>query len=222
MPIVQWQKVVVNRYNHLLLAEIVVLIGHPVLQPIETRFPIKMALYLVAVIPALHVVLGSRSFCCLVSIGLLGFAAHLLGQYGLVPYRDRIQTGVLLLYALFFLLTITVLVRRIASRGTVTAETVKGGIGIYFLIGLLFTLVYRVLFSYDPEAYRNILEPGTDLFYYSFVTLTTLGYGDVTPASAYAKDLAIFEAFVGQVYLAVFIAQLVGLRLADRLSDRNP
>jgi len=99
---------------------------------------------------------------------------------------------------------------------------VKGGIGIYFLIGLLFTLVYRVLFSYDREAYRNILEPGTNLFYYSFVTLTTLGYGDVTPASAYAKDLAIFEAFVGQVYLAVFIAQLVGLRLADRLSDRNP
>ncbi|MHC4519057.1 MAG: potassium channel family protein, partial [Planctomycetota bacterium] len=56
---------------------------------------------------------------------------------------------------------------------------------------------------------------------YSFVTLTTLGYGDVTPVSAYAKNLAILEALVGQIYLAVFIAQLVGLRLAERLSGKD-
>jgi hypothetical protein len=59
------------------------------------------------------------------------------------------------------------------------------------------------------------------LFYYSFVTLTTLGYGDITPASSYAKSLAILEAFVGQIYLAVFIAQLVGMRLAERLDARR-
>lgn len=221
MPIVKWQKVVANRYNHLLLAEMAVLIGHPVLRPIETRFPITVTLYLAAVIPALHVVLRARAFYCLVSVGLLGFAIHLLGQYGIVPYRDRIYTGVLLLYTPFFLITIVVLVRRIASRSTVTAETVKGGIGVYFLIGLLFTLVYLVLYQFDPEAYANVAEPGADLFYYSFVTLTTLGYGDVTPVSAYAKNLAILEALVGQIYLAVFIAQLVGLRLAERLSGKD-
>jgi len=221
MPVVNWQRVIANRYNHLLLAEILVLVGHPILQPIRTRLPLTTALFFLAVVPSLHVVLPRRAFFSLMAVGLLGLVLHTLGQYGIVPYRGRIYTMILVLYASFFLITILALVRRIASRPTVTSETVKGGIAAYFLIGLFFALVYLLLFRFDPDAYNHLANPGTDLFYYSFVTLTTLGYGDVTPASSYAKTLAIFEAFVGQIYLAVFIAQLVGMRLAERLDARR-
>lgn len=221
IPALNWEKVLANRYNHLLVAEVVLLAAFPLLQVIQTRFPITTALLLLAVIPSLRVVLPSKAFRSLMSVGLLAFGLHALGEYGLVPYGNWIYVVVLGLYASFFLITIVVLVRRIASHGTVTTETVKGGIGVYFLIGIFFSLVYFLLFRFDPDAYANVTSPGVDLFYYSFVTLTTLGYGDIAPASGYAKSLAVLEAFVGQIYLAVFIARLVGMHLAERLDVRR-
>jgi voltage-gated potassium channel len=58
-----------------------------------------------------------------------------------------------------------------------------------------------------------------DCFYYSFATLTTLGPGDISPVTTVAKLLAILEAFSGQVYLAIFIAQLMGLNLGKKLRE---
>ena len=64
----------------------------------------------------------------------------------------------------------------------------------------------------------NAADPFWDFVYYSFVTLTTLGYGDVTPHAPFAKSLAYMEALVGQFYIAVLIASLIGTHLANRKS----
>jgi len=220
MSFLNWEKVVANRYNHLLVAEILLLVTFPILSPIRMRFPITSLLFLLAIIPSLHVGLPSKAFFSLISLALLGFALHVLARFGVIPESDSVTLAVLALYASFFLVSIVVLIGRISSRRIVTADTIKGGLSVYFLIGIFFNLVYLIVLQFNPNAFANIENADADCFYFSFVTLTTLGYGDIVPVSSYAKALAILEAFIGQVYLAVFVAQLVGMRLAERLEAR--
>jgi hypothetical protein len=221
MRLLDWDKVVANPYNHLLVAEIIVLVGSPILSPIRMRFPIMSLLFLLAIIPSLHVGLPRRAFFSLISLALLGFTLHVLAQFDVLPESDNVRLAMWALFAVFFLISIVVLIGRIASRRIVTADTIKGGLSVYFLIGIFFNLVYLIILQVDPLAFANVKNAGSDCFYFSFVTLTTLGYGDIVPVSAYAKSLAILEAFIGQTYLAVFIAQLVGMRLAERMEARR-
>ena len=220
MSLLNWEKIVANRYNHLLVAEILVLVASPILNPRQMRFPVTSLLFLVAIIPSLHVGLPSRAFMSLISLALLGFALHVLARFSVIPESDNVALAVQTLFASFFLVSIIVLLRRISSSRTVTADTVKGGLSVYFLIGIFFNLVYLIVLQLNPNAFTGIENASADCFYFSFITLTTLGYGDIVPASSYARSLAVLEAFVGQIYLAVFIAQLVGMRLAERLEAR--
>ena len=91
-------------------------------------------------------------------------------------------------------------------------------------MGLLWSFIYTLLFAVDPESIRlaSVVsgeEGGRDVFsemyYFSFVTLTTLGYGDILPVSRLARSLATMEAILGQLYLAVVIASLVGIQISS-------
>ena len=70
--------------------------------------------------------------------------------------------------------------------------------------------------SYDFAGEQMLSVDTNDFVYYSMVTLTTLGYGDITPLSASARALAAMEALVGQIYLTVIIARLVGLHMQQK------
>ena len=113
---------------------------------------------------------------------------------------------------------ITALVMKIFLEDVITAETIKGGISVYFLIGFLWSFLYLFLLFLDPEAIsfpvRNLEY--SDITYFSFTTLTTLGYGDATPVSWMARNLTILESTTGQIYLTVLIARLVGLHIAAK------
>jgi voltage-gated potassium channel len=110
----------------------------------------------------------------------------------------------------------------------ITSERVSGAIAAYLLIGLMFAAVYGFIALSDPGAFaisdtiRTRLSTGGSseamrIFdYFSFVTMTTLGYGDITPVSLVARTAAWFEALLGQLYLAVMIAGLVGAHVARR------
>ena len=93
---------------------------------------------------------------------------------------------------------------------------------VYFLIGFLWSFLYIVVTISDPGSISfpdSELIPG-EIFYFSFVTLTTLGYGDITPESMMARNLTIIEATIGQIYLTVLVARLVGLHISEeRLSQ---
>lgn len=109
------------------------------------------------------------------------------------------------------------------AKGRMTADRVAGAIAVYLLLGLLWALVYGVISATDPSAFKglesfNLEESGAqqDFIYFSFVTLTTLGYGDMSPVSPMAKTLAWFEAVFGQLFLAVTIARLVSLEIAHK------
>lgn len=119
--------------------------------------------------------------------------------------------------ALAFL--VVVLVRRLFRTERVSADTLSSAASGYFLLGILWAFLYGVVHSLDPSAFRGLETANApELFYFSFVTLTTLGYGDIVPITDTAETVAVLEAVVGQLYLAITIARLVGLHIATARS----
>ena len=218
---IYWEHILQNKYNCLLMTQIVILIAYPVFQIFETKFPIIPLLLLIAITPALWVGLSRKVFLVVISVGVFAFLLSLLVSWGIKEAVDETNRVLLILYAVFFFLAISILIKRISSGTIVTADTIKGGISIYYLLGLFWAILYMILLRFDPNALTNIHKEtaGFDSYYYSFVTLTTLGYGDIAPVARYAKILAIMEAVVGPVYLAIFVAQLIGLNIARKLKD---
>lgn len=109
---------------------------------------------------------------------------------------------------------------------TVEANTLYAAVSGYLLLGLAWAAMYSVVDDIDPAAFRSTQQSVTsvvespendpaNVFYFSFVTLSTLGYGDIVPVSSSAKLLAIFEVVLGQIYLTILVARLVGLHLVS-------
>ena len=102
----------------------------------------------------------------------------------------------------------------------VSLDTICGALAAYLLIGVVWAFSYALLEALLPGSIDGLRDEGFANGYqqylgYSFVTLTTLGYGNVVPANAKAEALATVEAIVGQVYLTVLVARLVALNLVS-------
>jgi voltage-gated potassium channel len=123
---------------------------------------------------------------------------------------------------IFFSISIALAVRHLFQEGPITPNRLMGGICVYILLGMCWSILYMYLIWWKPGAFSGAL-PGTpdnplfwDMIYFSFVTLTTLGYGDITPAEPVARALAYTEAIVGQLFIAILIGTLVG-NIAGRI-----
>jgi hypothetical protein len=116
-----------------------------------------------------------------------------------------IWTGVLLLA------TVAVIVKRILSFATVTGQSIFGAISAYLIVGFMFAAFYAAFAQLDGGHFFAGGRPGNaETFqYFSFTTLTTLGYGDFTAAANDARAIAVIEALTGQVFLATLVARLV-------------
>ncbi|HET8740891.1 MAG TPA: potassium channel family protein [Acidimicrobiia bacterium] len=117
----------------------------------------------------------------------------------------------LLMLAVAQLAALLAVIYRIAQHKVVTFQTVMGGIAAYALIAFVMAAVFRGLSLVTGSALLSGVGSSGDYIYYSFVTLTTVGYGDITPATDLAKRLAVIEMFVGQVFLITLVARLVSL-----------
>lgn len=119
----------------------------------------------------------------------------------------------------FFVYIVLNLIYMIASSKTVNAKVILESINGYLLLGFVFTLLITIAMLYDPTSFRfpdeSIMDPDqvnnfNNYLYYGLVTLSTLGYGDIVPTQPYSKSLAVFTSIVGQLYIAIIIAMLVG------------
>ena len=111
---------------------------------------------------------------------------------------------------------------QVFRAGPITGYRIQGSIAAYLLLGLTWTEIYDLIYVAVPHAFRfadaadEISRHRHDLLYYSFVTLTTMGYGDIVPAHPIARSLAVAEALVGQLYPAILIARLVSMQIESR------
>jgi hypothetical protein len=112
------------------------------------------------------------------------------------------------------LLEVTVLVQ-VFSRGIINGHRIRGAVAVYLLLGLSWAWIYRLSLLLAPGAIVTANTPGqnllagTHLIYFSFTTLTTVGYGDIVPVHAVVRSLANLEALIGQLYPVILIGRLI-------------
>jgi hypothetical protein len=161
-----------------------------------------------------------------VTIALVAAVAIVVRWTGwLIPHGTT--PGLLDETALFSLAILCAVIGiKVFSGGTVTFDRILGAIALYVLIGVVWAESYQLVSIHIPAAFAGIPHdaPPRDhsiWVYFSFVTLTTVGYGDITPVAHAARSLAILEALIGQLYPAIVLARLVSLHVASGSSDTN-
>lgn len=155
-----------------------------------------------------------------VTLAIAALTVDVISEFAPERNSPELQT-VLKLACLSILVFMTL--RKALRPGRVDGYRVIAGIAGYLLIGLTWTFAYQLVVNRVPDAvhfatgplHGSVQQP-SDLVYYSFVTLCTVGYGDAYPVHPIVRSLAVAEALVGQLYLAILVASLVGMALQTK------
>lgn len=127
--------------------------------------------------------------------------------------------------AAIYAATIALLLRYVFHREVLTADRLWGAAAAYLMIGVLWSFLYAIVDRAIPESFaiRGAAAPLDlmDLLYFSFATLTTTGFGDIVPLARLAKAVAIVESIIGQLFLAILIAKLVGVNPRPQQAGRR-
>jgi hypothetical protein len=131
---------------------------------------------------------------------------------------------------LFTLLSLVALIlivyRQVSKEGPVSSHLVRGAIALYILIAILFAFFYGLIETLAPGAFSLPTSAsegsvrGSSFYYFSVVTLTTVGFGDITAVHPVARSLVMLEALIGQLYPAILIARLVTLQIETRRGEK--
>jgi hypothetical protein len=117
-------------------------------------------------------------------------------------------------------ISLTLLLQIFRSKGPVTRVSIQAAIAAYLLFGTAWANAYVIAMQQNPKSFHSTValsvSSSDEWLYYSFVTLTTLGYGEITPLSQVARSLAVGEALTGQLYMAVLIGRLIGKEISSR------
>jgi hypothetical protein len=167
--------------------------------------------YSVMLITGIFSVAKNKRFVTVVSIfAILSLFANWISD--IEPTRTMLVANDLgsIFFDSFFAWAILVKTFR---QGEITYQRIEGSIVAYLLLGLIFASVFHAVYLFaGPTSFNNIKGDNIKEFlYFSFTSLTTMGYGDITPVHPLARSLANFEALIGQLYPAILIARLVSM-----------
>lgn len=142
---------------------------------------------------------------------LVGGAAVLAALVSLASSRDASEAVVALAAGSLVAIAPVVIARAISRAPEVTIRTVLGALTVYLLIGLCFSFVYAVVGALDDDPFfrGTSSEDGADYVYFSFVTMATVGYGDLVAAEDVGRSMAVLEGILGQLYLVTVVAVAV-------------
>ena len=208
-----------HRYTVLFSALFVTLIGFPLLTTLgfdQTPMVVLLAVSLGAALVGMRSRHLSRLMLVLLAVMLVvRFAA------GSVDWHRLIAASTVALVVLGFVAGVDAI--RVAMSSTrVSAELLFAALSVYLLVGILFAMLHCVVAAVWHDAYS--LPEGGRLampagIYFSFITQTTVGYGDILPKSDLARGLAMVQAIIGQFYLSVMVARLVGLYMSNQKQE---
>ncbi|MBF0549544.1 MAG: hypothetical protein HQK60_03310 [Deltaproteobacteria bacterium] len=164
-----------------------------------------------------------------------GLLVIILGVTGLLggvvvfiyPYRYLVLMNVIIEVAFIALLIVVILIR-VFREGHVDTHRIAGAIAVYLLIGVLWGAIYSGLALMVPQAFNFAQTSPTEaidpfdgrLLYFSFVTLTSVGYGDILPAHRAVKMIAVLEAVIGQLFPSILLARLVSMEIESRQTKK--
>jgi voltage-gated potassium channel len=156
----------------------------------------------------------------LIAIGAMNIILEIVINHSWAPYVN------LIVALLFYLFTTVIAFSSLLTGKRIDLNMIMGSICVYILVGISWSIFYFFETVIHPGSFNGITETGTkqqyyDLLYYSFVTLSTLGYGDVTPMTPIARTLAYIEALFGQFYIAILVASFVGMHISRSSNETD-
>ncbi len=156
-----------------------------------------------------------------VALIALMFSGILARIFGSDPMLNLIS---LFATFLFCCLSTAFATRHLFSGQGITGNRLIGAVCVYLLIGIAISTLNMVIFQFVPGSFRGLENihtsaTGTNMIYYTFVTMSTLGYGDISPARPLARGLAYMAAVAGQFYIAILVSLLVSMYLSGRSND---
>lgn len=206
----------VGRFSLLLAAMMLLFVIRPFLESYVGIEALMLVLLTLIFFSAIFAVSETRlQFTIALILGLLTIAGRWVAYFFEIP---GLGLGERLLAGFFMTYTAAIMLSYLFKQKEVTADVIIGGICVYFLIGLTWAFIFYALEMAHPGSFhiaKGAVANETEFTYFSFVTLTTLGYGDTTPLSTQARNLALVEAIMGQLYLGILIARLVGIHIAQ-------
>jgi hypothetical protein len=218
-----------RRFLVLLVTLVVSLVCYPLLHDTLQAHILSDVLLILVFIAAFRVVFGTgRSRVLALLLGI----PHLVGLWTgyVLPGlpRSPMAIGLHLFAALFLGYAVATILRSILREKVVTADSIYGAFCGYLLIGMVFGHLDCVIEIAIPGSFRGDTEFTSQLqlehhrhfllTYFSFITLTTVGYGDVVPIKSAARGMAMVEAVTGQFYVVVLIAELIGKKVAQAIT----
>ena len=214
------------RAHHRTLLVLVSLMLLVLANPVADRGPwpgvLIEAAFTLVVLSAAYALRGqARALWILLGLGVPAVALRWLARLGIAGgVSASLADG---LFAVLLAVTVWTMVRGLFHARRVTADTIVSAVTVYLMLGIAFGTLYAIILRYRPAALHTpaAMTPGgaapwTDAMYFSFVTLTTLGYGDITPAWPVLRMIAALEAAVGPIYLTIVVARLVTLFIQEQ------
>jgi hypothetical protein len=218
------------RFAILLVALAVFLVCAPIVGVVGSlsnttagQFVMSIA-FLAMLVSAVYAVSGTRRVMTLMATLLvLDALTHMLDL--LITDRDFVVLG-LVVSGIFLGFVIYVVFKHLLQCKHVTVDTICASLCVYLLLGLWWAIVYSLVDIYEPNSFYSAIdgeftrmrfgsEKSVTPLYFSYTTMTTLGYGDLVPHAPIARMLTSIQAVTGQIYLAVLVARLVGMQIAE-------
>lgn len=210
-----------NNFSYLLVALLILIIGVPVAYDLELiSLPLSKVL---GISSLLAIGVGSlrgagRLFHVAIFLVVVGIILNILS---VALDNDALHIISQLPLFVFLLLATFNTLRKVAVGNDISLNRIVGAVCVYLLLGVMWSIAYSVLEYLQPGSFKGLTELAStawnpDWIYFSFVTITTLGYGDITPLTQTAKSLTFSEAIVGQFYIAVLVAGLVSAYISAR------
>jgi len=208
----------------LLIALALFFIWAPFVEEIEGGELIVSALFSLVLLAGVVAVADSKRVLVIaIVLAIPAIAGRWMNHFrpDLVPPHVFLTAGLILIA-----FVVANLLRFVLRAPSVNADVLCASISAYLMLGLMWTLAYWLVdqltpegaFSFNTNAGRHSMN-GFNAFYFSFVTLSTVGYGDITPVSKVARMLAAMEAMTGLLYMAILIARLVALYSSPKSDD---
>jgi voltage-gated potassium channel len=164
---------------------------------------------------------------------LLALLAFTVISFNTILHSKHLLLTGLVLEITFFVLATSIIISHVLVYRKITVDKIFGAICGYLLIGIIWALIYTTVENYTPGSFyfsRGLDAPPApfghpfyfaQFLYFSFITLTTTGYGDIVPASTATRALCSLEAVIGQLYVAVLIARIVGMHMTRQLARQS-
>ena len=225
-----WGWLFRERMAVLLVVLLALFIVHPFLSVqggVGGRFLANL-LFLMVLMGAVNAVVSYQRVLWLV--GLLAIPSVVLRWVGFFLATPALAHVAFGLDFILYVVISAILLLYLLRSTVVTTDKLMGALAVYLLIGLAWAHLYYLIDVVEPGSFQvpadlaaeGSSHPMAKFIYFSYVTLSTLGYGDITPNTRFAESMAALEAITGQFFLAVMIARMVGMHLASGRQENAP